>query len=195
MGHLGAAVDAGAQAQRDEALDGVGQLGVLQVVVEDGGRARMRQQIAVPLLQPARWKPPVPLCRPLHTLPPVSLPHRRLWPHPASKFIPHCPCAKEHVTTKTTSVDRSQASQDFYIDRGMRTAVRCCVWNAGWVQGWITVSWFSRKVTARDGHQPITPGGFPLASRSRQYSLRCAAQQRNSMPSQSTQSATLQDLS
>jgi hypothetical protein len=45
-------VDAGAQAQSDEALDGVGQLRVLQVVVEDAGRPRVRQQVAVPLLQP-----------------------------------------------------------------------------------------------------------------------------------------------
>jgi len=33
------------------------------------------------------------------------------------------------------------------------------------------VSWFSRKVTAREGHQPMTPGGLPWGSISRQYSL------------------------
>ncbi len=38
------------------------------------------------------------------------------------------------------------------------------------------MSWFSRKVTAREGHQPITPGGLPLESRSLQYSQRCKAQ-------------------
>ena len=33
------------------------------------------------------------------------------------------------------------------------------------------MSWLSRKVTARDGHQPATPGGLPCASFSRQYSF------------------------
>jgi hypothetical protein len=37
------------------------------------------------------------------------------------------------------------------------------------------VSWFSKKVTAREGHQPITPGGLPCGSISRQYSL-CSAE-------------------
>jgi hypothetical protein len=32
------------------------------------------------------------------------------------------------------------------------------------------VSWFSIKVTARDGHHPRTPGGFPCWSDKRQYS-------------------------
>lgn len=34
------------------------------------------------------------------------------------------------------------------------------------------VSWFSRKVTERLGHQPIRPGGLPATSRRRQYSQR-----------------------
>ena len=34
------------------------------------------------------------------------------------------------------------------------------------------MSWFSRKVTAREGHQPINPGGLPAASRRRQNSPR-----------------------
>eukprot|EP00884_Botryococcus_braunii_P008559 jgi/Botrbrau1/17704/Bobra.0166s0128.1 len=33
------------------------------------------------------------------------------------------------------------------------------------------VSWLSMKVTARCGHQPISPGGLPLGSDSRQYSV------------------------
>ena len=37
----------------------------------------------------------------------------------------------------------------------------------------LTVSWFSRNSTDREGHQPTRPGGLPSASRSRQYSLRC----------------------
>ena len=37
------------------------------------------------------------------------------------------------------------------------------------------VSWFSRKVTAREGHQPMRPGGLPAASLSRQYSQRSKA--------------------
>ncbi len=35
-----------------------------------------------------------------------------------------------------------------------------------------TVSWFSRKVTEREGHQPSRPAGLPVESRSRQYSQR-----------------------
>jgi hypothetical protein len=38
----------------------------------------------------------------------------------------------------------------------------------------ITVSWFSRNVVARLGHQPITPGGSPLASFNLQYSHFCS---------------------
>lgn len=39
------------------------------------------------------------------------------------------------------------------------------------VQTWVEpVSWFSMKVTARDGHHPTTPGGFPFWSDNRQYS-------------------------
>ena len=37
----------------------------------------------------------------------------------------------------------------------------------------LTVSWFSRNVTARDGHHPIKPGGLPCPSFSRQYSFFC----------------------
>lgn len=33
------------------------------------------------------------------------------------------------------------------------------------------VSWFSKKVTAREGHHPMTPGGFPAGSINLQYSL------------------------
>lgn len=62
-------MDASTQAEGNEALDGVGQLGILQVVIEDAGRARVCQQVAVPLLQPGRRKPPVPLRRPLHSKP------------------------------------------------------------------------------------------------------------------------------
>lgn len=41
----------------------------------------------------------------------------------------------------------------------------------GEVQTWVEpVSWFSIKVTARDGHHPRTPGGFPFWSDKRQYS-------------------------
>ena len=32
------------------------------------------------------------------------------------------------------------------------------------------VSWFSRKVTAREGHMPMRPGGRPWLSTKRQYS-------------------------
>ncbi len=38
--------------------------------------------------------------------------------------------------------------------------------------GQVPVSWFSRKVTERDGHQPSSPAGLPAASRRRQYSHR-----------------------
>ena len=37
------------------------------------------------------------------------------------------------------------------------------------------VSWFSMKVTAREGHMPIMPGGRPWLSTSRQYSRRATA--------------------
>lgn len=37
------------------------------------------------------------------------------------------------------------------------------------------VSWFSMKVTALEGHQPITPGGFPWESRRRHSSPLTAA--------------------
>mmetsp|Transcript_5541 Transcript_5541/g.14943 ORF Transcript_5541/g.14943 Transcript_5541/m.14943 type:complete len:204 (+) Transcript_5541:791-1402(+) len=37
------------------------------------------------------------------------------------------------------------------------------------------VSWLSRKVTAREGHSPMTPGGLPSLSASRQYSQRPTA--------------------
>jgi hypothetical protein len=37
------------------------------------------------------------------------------------------------------------------------------------------VSWFSKKVTAREGHHPITPVGFPWGSISLQYWL-CRAE-------------------
>ena len=63
--HLGPAVDAGAQAERDEALEHLRQLAVLQVVVEHAGRARVAQQVRVALLQPRRREAPVPLRRPL----------------------------------------------------------------------------------------------------------------------------------
>ena len=59
-------MDAGAQAQRDQALQGVRQGAVLQVVVEEAGRAGVGQQVGVALLQAAGREAPVPLRRPLH---------------------------------------------------------------------------------------------------------------------------------
>lgn len=44
------------------------------------------------------------------------------------------------------------------------------------------VSWLSRKVTAREGHHPITPGGFPCGSRRRHncpLTASCMAKHRN----------------
>ena len=71
--HLGAAVDAGAQAQRDEALQDLRQLAVLQMVVEHARRSRVAQQIHITLLQPRRGEAPVPLRRPLRTQPRIFL--------------------------------------------------------------------------------------------------------------------------
>lgn len=110
MGHLGAAVNAGAQAQRDEALDGVCQLRVLQVVVEDAGRARMRQHVAVPLLQPARWKPPVPLCRPLHN------PHQTACLTLAVASLDYNPPLID--TCQSMHCAEGKESEHFDIDRG-----------------------------------------------------------------------------
>ena len=44
--------------------------------------------------------------------------------------------------------------------------------HAGALQEAPPVSWFSTKVTAREGHMPRRPGGRPWLSISRQYSLR-----------------------
>ncbi len=54
-------MDAGSQAQRDETLDGVRQLGLLKVVMEHAGRPGVGHQVDVPLLHPIAGKPPVPL--------------------------------------------------------------------------------------------------------------------------------------
>jgi len=56
-----AAVDALVPAQRDQALDDRPQLGVTPVVPEDGGRARVCQNVGVPRLHPLGREAPVPL--------------------------------------------------------------------------------------------------------------------------------------
>ena len=59
--HLGPAMDAGPQAQRDESLDGVRQLRLLKVVIEHTGRPWVSHEVGIPLLNAIRGKAPVPL--------------------------------------------------------------------------------------------------------------------------------------
>lgn len=59
--HLGPAVDAGPQSERNEALDGGHQLRILEVVVEHAGRAWVSHEVHIPLLHAAGGEPPVPL--------------------------------------------------------------------------------------------------------------------------------------
>ena len=60
--HLGPAVNSRPQTQSYESVDGGGQPGVFQVIIEHAGRAWVSHEVYIPRLHPIRGEPPVPLC-------------------------------------------------------------------------------------------------------------------------------------
>ena len=157
----GAAVQALLLAQPDEALDDGPQLDVAPVVPEDAGRAGVRHDVRVPRFHTLTGEPPVPLRRALRRV----HKHRML----ALPIVYDSRRSRHSTCYHTSALVRLWTAIWRHGTLGLPQHCLCRRSPAG-----RTVSWFSRKVVACEGHQPIRPGGLPSLSRSRLRSPRCS---------------------
>ena len=153
----------------DELPDALAQALSHEVVIEDAGRAGVRDDVAVPGVQVLRGEGPVIQCGPCREMSYLSM--QPLDASVASMQVSGGKLSAEEPPAHSVPTDIAAVTE--LGGQGRAVPEHAILWNTASVmrvRRQIPVSWFSMKLTARDGHIPRSPGGRPWLSMSRQYS-------------------------